>query len=241
MTQALNPKDIIARRCARELRAGEVVNLGLGTPTLVANHLPSDAGVIFHTENGAFGFGGRPSYYQADSDLTNAGCEPITLNPGAALMDLATSLGAMRRGYIDVTILGALEADAQGNIANWATRRQGRWWPGIGGAMELCHGTPKVIAALQHVDKRGEPKLRQRCTLPLTGLGCVKVIVTELAVFDVGPGAGLLLRELRADFDLAQLRYCTEAEFAVSPDLKPMDLGELAARASQPDRERNSP
>ena len=203
MIHPLNPKDIIARRCARELRAGEVVNLGLGTPTLVANHLPSDAGVIFHTENGAFGFGGRPTYYQADSDLTNAGCEPITLNPGAALMDLATSLGAMRRGYIDVTILGALEADAQGNIANWATRRQGRWWPGIGGAMDLCHGTPKVI-------------------------------VTELAVFDVRPGAGLLLRELRADLDLARLRNCTEAAFAVSPRLQAMDLGELAARTHQP-------
>lgn len=225
MTHSLNPKDIIAHRCARELRAGEVVNLGLGTPTLVANYLAPDAGVIFHTENGAFGFGGRPAYFQADSDLTNAGCEPITLHPGAALMDLATSLGAMRRGYIDVTILGALEADAQGNIANWATRRQGRWWPGIGGAMDLCHGTPKVIAALRHVDKRGEPKLRERCTLPLTGRGCVKVIVTELAVFDVRPGAGLLLREVRADIGVAALRNCTEAGFEVSPDLREMDLG----------------
>lgn len=224
-----NPKDVIARRCARELRAGEVVNLGLGIPTLVANHLAPDSGVIFHTENGAFGFGGRPGYYQADSDLTNAGCEPITLNPGAALMDLATSLGAMRRGFIDVTILGALQADAEGNLANWATRRAERWWPGIGGAMDLCHGTPKVIAALQHVDKRGAPKLRQRCTLPLTGRGCVKVIVTELAVFDVRPAGGLVLREVRADLGVAGLRNCTEADFALSAQLVELQPGAVPA------------
>ena len=219
----MNPKDLIAWRCAQELKAGQVVNLGLGTPTLVANHLPPDAGVIFHTENGAFGFGGRPDFYNADSDLTNAGCEPITLLPGAALMDLATSLGAMRKGYIDITILGALEADAEGNLANWATRRQGRWWPGIGGAMDLCHGTPVVIAALQHTDKRGEPKVRQRCSLPLTGRRCVKVIVTERAVFDVGP-RGLVLREHHPEMDVAALRRCTEADFELHADLKPFAL-----------------
>lgn len=135
------PKQRIAARCALELRAGEVVNLGLGIPTLTANYLDADAGVIFHTENGAFGFGGRPPLEAIDSDFTNAGCEPITLMPGAALMDLATSLGAMRNGYIDVTILGALQVDALGNLANWACDRNGKWWPGIGGAMDLCYGT----------------------------------------------------------------------------------------------------
>lgn len=213
-----DPKEVIARRCARELRAGQVVNLGLGIPTLTANYLSQDADVIFHTENGAFGFGGRPGYYNADSDLTNAGCEPITLKPGAALMDLATSLGAMRNGYIDVTILGALEVDAMGNLANWACRRADKWWPGIGGAMDLCYGTPTVIAALQHTDKHGAPKIRRRCLLPLTGKACVKVIVTELAVFDVGV-EGLSLREMSDGIDVARLREITEADFRVAPQL----------------------
>lgn len=220
----ISPKEIIARRCARELGAGQVVNLGIGIPTLTANYLPDDAGVIFHSENGVFGFGGRPSTFNADSDLTNAGCEPITLPPGAAIMDLATSLGAMRNGYIDVTILGALEADAAGNLANWATRRAGRWWPGIGGAMDLCHGTPRVIAALLHTDKHGASKIRRRCTLPLTGRGCVKVIVTERAVFDVGP-QGLVLREVFPGLEVADIAAATEAEFTVSPALSEMRLG----------------
>lgn len=197
----VDSKEIIARRCALELRSGEVVNLGLGIPTLTANDLPTNVDVVFHTENGAFGFGARPATLAADSDFTNAGCEPITLNPGAALMDLTTSFGAMRNGYIDVTILGALEVDAEGNLANWACRRQGRRWPGIGGAMDLCYGTPKVIAALQHTDKHGNSKIRERCTLPLTGRRCVKVIITELAVFDV-VDTGLRLRELAPELTL---------------------------------------
>ena len=220
----INPKEIIARRCARELQFGQVVNLGIGIPTLTANYLAPDAGVILHTENGAFGFGGRPTTYNADSDLTNAGCEPITLKPGAAIMDLTTSFGAMRNGYLDVTILGALEVDASGNIANWACRRAGKWWPGIGGAMDLCYGTPKVIAALQHTDKSGTPKIRRCCTLPFTGKQCVKVIITERAVFDVGVD-GLLLREIFPGTDVAHLRTITEADFRVSPSLTEMQFG----------------
>ncbi|UNK02410.1 CoA-transferase subunit beta [Ralstonia insidiosa] len=205
-----HPKQRIAARCAQELRAGEVVNLGLGIPTLTANYLDADAGVIFHTENGAFGFGGRPALDAIDSDITNAGCEPITLPPGAAIMDLATSLGAMRNGYIDVTILGALQVDALGNLANWACDRHGKWWPGIGGAMDLCYGTRKVIAALAHTDKHGNSKILPRCTLPLTGQGCVKVIVTEHAVFDVAD-TGLVLREILSHATLADIRAMTAA------------------------------
>lgn len=219
----LSPKEIIAQRCARELQAGQVVNLGIGIPTLTANFLAADAGVIFHSENGVFGFGAKPPASRIDSDLTNAGCEPITLLPGAALMSLTTSLGAMRKGYIDVTILGALEVDAHGNLANWACQRNGKWWPGIGGAMDLCYGTPKVIAALQHTDKKGQPKIRQRCTLPLTGQRCVKVIVTELAVFNVNDN-GLLLREIAPGLSLERLQQRTDAEFNVSPDLVEMDV-----------------
>jgi 3-oxoacid CoA-transferase subunit B/acetate CoA/acetoacetate CoA-transferase beta subunit len=219
----ISTKEIIACRCAHELRSGQVVNLGIGIPTLTANYLPQHLDVTFHTENGAFGFGARPSAVNSDSDFTNAGCEPITLKPGAAIMDLTTSLGAMRNGYIDVTILGALQVDALGNLANWACQRAGKWWPGIGGAMDLCYGTPKVIAALQHTNKDGTPKIRKRCTLPLTGKGCVKVIVTEHAVFDVLP-EGLVLRELFPGLDVSYLRNITDAEFAVSPNLIEMSF-----------------
>jgi len=219
----LSAKERIARRCAHELHAGQVVNLGLGIPTLTANYLPRSAGVIFHSENGIFGFGERSSHSEADSDFTNAGCEPVTLKPGAALMDLTTSFGAMRNGYVDVTILGALQVDALGNLANWACRRDGKWWPGMGGAMDLCYGTPNVIAALQHTEKDGTPKIRERCQLPLTGKRCVKVIVTEFAVFDVLP-SGLMLRELLQDLAVAQLRTMTDASFKEAPGLTFLDL-----------------
>lgn len=222
----LSAREVIARRAAQELADGQIVNLGIGIPTLTANYLPVGVNVIFHTENGAFGFGARPPYHETDSDVTNAGCEPVTLLPGAAIMDLATSLGAMRKGYIDVTILGALEADQHGNLANWATRRSGRWWPGIGGAMDLCYGTPKVVAALCHTGKSGESKIRRRCALPLTGRGCVKVIITDKAVFDVR-NEHLVLREAAPGMDPTAVGRITEAEFEVAPDFRPMrlDLG----------------
>ncbi len=226
---ALDPREIIARRCARELKDGEVVNLGIGIPTLTANHLPADVNVIFHTENGAFGFGAKPGTLEADSDVTNAGCEPVTLRPGAAIMDLATSLGAMRNGYIDVTVLGALEVDQLGNLANWACRRNGRWWPGIGGAMDLCYGARKVVAALQHTGKGGESKIKRKCALPLTGRGCIKVIVTDKAVFGVGIGV-LVLREALPGLTVDDIRVLTEADFTVADDFRPMDLGLAPAR-----------
>src|SRR5215475_1629419 len=192
--ETLDPRVIIPRRCAQELRSGEIVNLGFGIPTLTVNYLPSGLDVIFHTENGCFGFGPKPGTLEADSDMTSASCEPITLKPGAAIMDLATSLGAMRNGYVATSVLGGVEVDEEGNLANWASQREGRWWPGIGGAMDLCYGVPRIIAALQHTDKRGNSKVRKRTTLPLTGRCCVKVIVTDKAVFDVTP-TGLSLRE----------------------------------------------
>jgi acetate CoA/acetoacetate CoA-transferase beta subunit len=219
----MDPREIIARHCARELRDGEVVNLGFGIPTLTANYLPPGVDVIFHTENGCFGFGPKPGTLAADSDITNASCEPVTLKPGAAMMDLATSLGAMRSGYIATAVLGGLEVDQEGNLANWASPREGRWWPGIGGAMDLCYGVPRIIAALQHLDKHGHSKVRQRTSLPLTGKHCVKVIVTDKAVFDVTPD-GLLLREAMPGLGPEDIRAITEANFAVSPDFGPMVL-----------------
>lgn len=218
-----DPRVIIPRRCALELRDGEIVNLGFGIPTLTVNYLPPGLDVIFHTENGCFGFGPKPATRDADSDMTSASNEPITLNPGAAIMDLATSLGAMRNGYVATSVLGGLEVDEEGNLANWASRRDGRWWPGIGGAMDLCYGVPRIIAALQHTDKRGNSKVRRRTTLPLTGRRCVKVIITDKAVFDVTP-TGLLLREAYPGLTVDDVKAMTEAEFEVSKDFQPMRL-----------------
>lgn len=221
----LSPREIIARRCAYEVEDGWVVNLGFGIPTLTANYLPKGVNVTFHAENGCFGVGPKPSTLAADCDLTNAGTEPISLMPGACIMPLNTSLGAMRNGFIDVTILGALEVDQEGNIANWAVKRKGKWWPGPGGAMDLCYGTPKVIAALQHIDKEGDSKVKKRSTLPLTGKGCTKVIVTDKAVFNVKAGGGLILREAFPGMTVEDVRAITEADFEVASDFRPMQLG----------------
>jgi 3-oxoacid CoA-transferase B subunit len=221
----LSPREIIARRCAFEVKDGEIVNLGFGIPTLASNYLRPGVSALFHAENGCIGVGPKPSTIDADSDRTNAGCEPITFLPGACLMDLTTSLGAMRNGFIDISILGALEVDQEGNLANWATKRQGRWWPGIGGAMDLCYGVKRIIAALQHVDKTGESKIKRRSTLPLTGRRCTKVIITDKAVFDVRSEGGLTLREAFPGLGIDDIRAITEAEFDVSPSFGPMHLG----------------
>ena len=218
-----DPREVIARRCAQELRDGEVVNLGIGIPTMTANYLPQGVAVIFHSENGCFGFGPKPATADADSDLSNASNEPVTLLPGAAIMDLATSLGAMRNGYIATSVLGGLEVDQEGNLANWAYQRNGKWWPGIGGGMDLCYGVPRIIAALQHTDKHGHSKVRTKTHLPLTGRRCVKTIVTDHAVFDVGPDA-LILREAYPGLTVENIRAVTEAAFTVSPHFRPMDV-----------------
>ncbi|MTJ83174.1 MAG: 3-oxoacid CoA-transferase subunit B [Telmatospirillum sp.] len=221
----LSPREIIARRCAFEVKDGEIVNLGFGIPTLTSNYLPKGVNVIFHAENGCFGFGAKPGTLEADSDITNAGTEPITLLPGAATMDLTTSFGAMRNGFIDITVLGALEVDQEGNLANWAIKRKGLWWPGPGGAMDLCYGVSRVIAALQHVDKAGDSKVKKRSTLPLTGKRCTKVIVTDKAVFNVKEGGGLILREAFPGMTVDDVRAITEADFEVASDFRPMQLG----------------
>jgi len=219
----MDPRILIAKRVAGELKDGQLVNLGFGMPTQASNYLPEGVKVMFHAENGVFGVGPKPKASEAKADMTNAGSEPVTLAPGAAIMDLATSLGAMRSGILDITILGALEVDQLGNIANWAVARNGKWWPGIGGAMDLCYGTEQVIACLMHTDKSGESKILKKCTLPLTGKGCVKTIITDKAVFDVGDNI-LILKEHAPGVTLQEIEACTEADFIVADTFCEMRL-----------------
>ncbi|SKC86193.1 3-oxoacid CoA-transferase subunit B [Maledivibacter halophilus] len=219
----MNIREIIAKRAALELNDGEVANLGFGMPTQAVNYLPEGVSLIMHTENGAFGIGPKPKYEEANSDVSNAGSEPVTLPPGAAIMSLGTSLGAMRNGYIDVTILGALEVDQKGNIANWAVKRKGLWWPGIGGAMDLTHGTKKIVVTLTHTDKYGNSKIKKEVNLPKTGINCVKTIITEKAVFDVGDDI-LILREIAPGLTIEEIKEITEADFIVSEDFKEMEI-----------------
>lgn len=219
----MNLREIIARRAAQEVKNGEVANLGFGMPTQASNYVPDDVTLIMHSENGAFSVGSKPTYQEAQSDISNAGSEPVTFLPGASVMSLATSLGAMRNGYLDVTILGALEVDQQGNISNWAVKRNGLWWPGIGGAMDLTYGTKKIIAVLSHTDKKGNSKIKKTVSLPKTGKNCVSTIITEKAVFDVGENE-LILREVYPGVTIDEIKSITEADFIVSKDFKEMQL-----------------
>jgi len=211
----MNIKEKIVRRAALELIDGEVVNLGFGMPVTVANHIPPDVNIIFQTENGALMFGPTPKLGAEDSDVANAASQPITLMPGACIFDIATSFAIIRGGHVDTTILGALEVDQQGNIANWAIPfADGRYLPGMGGAMDLVGGAKKVVAILQHCDKQGASKILKKCMLPITGRGVVDTIITENAVFRV-TGEGLVLVEMAEDMTLDELKMITEAEFVV--------------------------
>jgi len=212
-------KNIIAQRAALELIDGQVVNLGFGTPTLVANYIPNGVNIILQTENGALNFGPTPVLGKQDSDVANAAAQPVTLLTGASIFELCTSFAIIRGGHVDVTILGALEVDQEGSIANWARPlAPGKFTPGPGGAMDLCGGVPKIIATLLHVDKKGESKVLKKCTLPLTGYRCLDVIVTDKAVFNV-TDTGLVLREIIPGLTIDDIKGITEADFTVAPDL----------------------
>ena len=212
---AMDPRAMICRRAALELQDGDVVNLGFGMPLGVANAIPPGKDVLLQSENGCFRFGPTPRLGQQDSDTANAGSMPITLQPGAAVFDLCTSFGIIRGGHVTTAILGALEVDEEGSIANWSMPGRS---PGMGGAMDLVAGARRIIAILQHTDKNGEPKVLRRCTRPLTGKGAVQVFITDKAVFEVTP-TGLVLKELVPDLDPENLRQMTEAAFTVAPDL----------------------
>lgn len=215
----MDAREVIARRAAMELSDGQVVNLGIGIPTAVANYLPAGVELTFQSENGALIFGPTPLLGSEDPDTANAGGQPITLLPGAAVFDLATSFTIIRGGYVDATVLGALEVDQEGSIASWARPiSPGKYAPGMGGAMDLLFGARKVIVTLQHCCKTGS-KILKKCRLPLTGSGVADVIITEKAVFEV-TGAGLLLTEVMEGLTVDDIRSVTEADFVVAANLR---------------------
>ena len=206
-------RNIIARRAAEEIHNGMVVNLGIGIPSLVPNHLPNDMMVMFHAENGITGMGPSPVKGMEDENLCNAGGFPVTLNQGGSYCDSAISFGMIRRGRVDITILGSLQVSKQGDLANWIV--PGKKVPGMGGAMELAQKARKVIVLMNHCDKGGNPKIVTSCTLPLTSKACVDMIITELAVFRVTT-EGLLLTELFPPYDLEEVVNKTECKFTIS-------------------------
>jgi acetate CoA/acetoacetate CoA-transferase beta subunit len=211
-------KEIIAARAAKELQDGDVVNLGIGLPTMVADFLPPGVDIILQSENGIMGMGPAPQPENANKDIVNAGGNPVTIKTGAMFFDSGTSFGIIRGGHVDATILGALEVDEKGNLANWIV--PGKMVPGMGGAMDLVVGAKKVIVAMIHTQK-GAPKILKKCTLPYTALGVVTMIITEMGVIESTP-EGLVLTELHPDFTAEQVQAGTEAKLIVSPNLKPM-------------------
>lgn len=209
--EGLNDKDRIASRIARELQDGDVVNLGIGLPTLVSNYISPDVHILLQSENGIIGMGALCSEGEADPDVINAGNQNVKVNKGACYFDSVTSFNIIRGGHVDVTVLGALQVDQQGNIASHMV--PGKMVPGMGGAMDLAAGARKVIVAMLHTAK-GAPKILKSCTLPLTAVKAVSMIVTEIAVFKV-TGNGLVLTELLSGATLEDVAASTEAEYVV--------------------------
>lgn len=209
-------KAIIAKRVAQELNDGDVVNLGIGLPTLVANYIPDDVDVTFQSENGFLGLGPAPEQGKEDPDLVNAGGLPVTIKDSGSFFDSATSFAIIRGGHVDATVLGALQVDEKGNLANW--KIPGKLVPGMGGAMDLVVGANKVILAMLHTQK-GKHKILKECTLPLTAKNQVNLIVTEMAVIEV-TDKGLVLKELGPEVTVEDVKAATGAELIVAEDLK---------------------
>ena len=215
-----NVKEFIARRIAKELNDGDVVNLGIGLPTMIANYIPEGINVILQSENGFVGLGEQPKEHEIDKDIVNAGGQAVTIKRGAAFFDSATSFGIIRGGHVDVTVLGALEVDKKGNLANFMV--PGKMVPGMGGAMDLVTGAKKVIIAMTHTAK-GEAKILNECKLPLTAVGKVSLIVTEMGVIEVSP-KGLILKEIASDVTVEDIINATEADLIISDKLKVMEV-----------------
>lgn len=212
----------IAKRIAQEIKHGMYVNLGIGIPTLVANYIPSGMDVVLQSENGLLGIGPFPFEGEEDADLINAGKQTITTLPGSAFFDSAMSFGMIRAGKVDLTILGAMEVSENGDIANW--KIPGKMVKGMGGAMDLVASARNIIVAMQHVNKAGESKLLPACDLPITGLRCVKKIVTELAVIDVLPEGGFFLLERAPGISVDQIKNATRGKLTVPYQVPEMVL-----------------
>lgn len=209
----------IAQRIARELKDGMYVNLGIGIPTLVANYVPSGMTIILQSENGLLGMGPFPIEGEEDADTINAGKQTITTLPGSSIFDSAMSFGMIRAGKVDLTVLGAMEVSENGDIANWKV--PGKMVKGMGGAMDLVASAKNIIVAMQHCDKAGNSKLLKRCTLPITGLGCVKKIVSDLGVFDVTPD-GFKLLERAPGISVEEIKSKTEGKLIVEGKIPEM-------------------
>ena len=217
---AMDAQTVIAKRIARELRPGMLVNLGIGIPTLVANYVPDGANVFFQSENGLIGTGPIPEEGMAHPLLTDAGGRPVSALPGACTFDSAMSFGLIRGGHVDVTVLGALQVDAQGRLANWMI--PGKMVPGMGGAMDLVSGARRVIVAMQHTAK-GKPKIVTECTLPLTSIRPVDLVVSEMAVIGFPDGRATLF-ETAPGVTVAQVKAATEADLAIPDEIHEMHV-----------------
>jgi len=210
-------KNQMAERISQEIKKHDIVNLGIGIPTLVGNYIPAEKEVLLHSENGLLGIGPFPTKAEVSPDLINAGKQTVTAVKGASYFSSSDSFAMIRGSHLDLSILGALEVDQEGNLANWMI--PGKMVKGMGGAMDLVAGSKKVIAAMQHQNKKGQSKLLKKCQLPLTGLKCVHRIVTDLAVIDVTEH-GFLLVEKAFDISVEQIQFATEGDLQVSPQLK---------------------